>query len=70
MIKMLKIEISLYSEKQISALEEFQRRYNLHSKESSGKLISLDDATKLLLSMAIDDNPADKYYPNYADKKE
>lgn len=65
----LELKIKLYEKKDIAALEEYLRRSNLHSDKIGNGSIDFNDTASVLLRLALDENPADKYYSNYANKQ-
>jgi len=53
------------SEKDLIQLNEFLRRWNKFNKEQKMQCGSLEDAATIILGLALEENPAEKYYPNY-----
>jgi len=64
---MKEINIKIYlDEKEKALLEEYVRRFNLYNEEV-GDPVKIDEekAVSALIIMALRENPAKKYYPNY-----
>ena len=56
-------------EKDLVPLREFLRRWNRFNQEEGFEEVTLRDAAYAILSMGLDENPAEKYYPNYKEQQ-